>query len=99
MKTKAMDVLPILYSQLVCPACGARQLAHMTIATPEESFACSTCGACFVPGPYDCCVFCCFGTVPCPVAQAMPEIRPRKAARKKRRWQVVKPPFWGPASG
>jgi hypothetical protein len=97
MKTKEAAP-PILSSELVCSECGARQRMLMTATAPEESFACTTCGACFAPGPYDCCVFCCFGTVPCPVAQAMPEVRPAKRRHKARTdgRHVVKPPFPGP---
>ena len=33
-------------------------------------YDCATCGALLRPKPGDCCVFCSYGTVPCPSRQA-----------------------------
>lgn len=60
---------PVLASVLTCPACG-----HMTEETmPEDACVvvhdCAGCGARLRPRPGDCCVFCSYGSVPCPPVQ------------------------------
>ena len=59
----------ITTSELTCPHCGARHSETM----PEDAciyfFACSACGATLKPKPGDCCVFCSYGSVPCPPVQ------------------------------
>ena len=58
-----------LTSILTCPDCGAASAQTM----PEDAclwfFACPTCGAELRPLPGDCCVFCSYGSVPCPPVQ------------------------------
>jgi hypothetical protein len=59
---------PILESTLTCPECG-----HQSIETmPTNAFffhECVGCGVLLRPRPGDCCVFCSYGTVPCPPVQ------------------------------
>jgi len=61
---------PILESTLTCPACGHQA----TEAMPENAcvffYDCAGCGALLRPKQGDCCVFCSYGTVPCPPVQA-----------------------------
>ena len=56
-------------SVLTCPVCGASSAQTM----PEDAclwfFACPDCGAEWRPLPGDCCVFCSYGSVPCPPVQ------------------------------
>ena len=60
----------ILTSVITCPECGGRTEETM----PEDScmwfFECPHCKAVLRPKPGDCCVFCSYGTVPCPPIQA-----------------------------
>lgn len=62
-------IAPQLASELICPACGARHLETM----PEDAcvcfFECPSCGVMLRPKPGDCCVFCSYGSVPCPPIQ------------------------------
>ncbi|MGD8380354.1 MAG: GDCCVxC domain-containing (seleno)protein [Gammaproteobacteria bacterium] len=56
-------------SILTCPVCGYRQAEQM----PEDSctyyWSCPGCGTLLRPRKGDCCVFCSYGTVPCPPVQ------------------------------
>lgn len=61
-----------LESMLTCPACGhAEQLAMPTDAC-MFFHACEGCGTILRPKSGDCCVFCSYGSVPCPPIQADP---------------------------
>lgn len=57
-------------SVLTCPACGHAE----TLAMPTDAclffHECAGCHALLRPEPGDCCVFCSYGTVPCPPVQA-----------------------------
>ena len=58
-----------LKSVVTCPNCGTQSEEIM----PEDSFVymyeCSACKQISKPKKGDCCVFCSFGTVPCPPVQ------------------------------
>lgn len=56
-------------SRITCPLCG-----HSTVETmPTDAclffHECAGCGELLKPKPGDCCVFCSYGTVPCPPMQ------------------------------
>lgn len=59
----------ILDSDLTCPRCGHVTRARM----PEDAciffHECEGCGTLLRPKPGDCCVFCSYGSVPCPPVQ------------------------------
>jgi ribosomal protein L37AE/L43A len=61
---------PILDSVLTCPSCARTTLERM----PEDyclvRWTCPGCGAALKPKAGDCCVFCSYGSVPCPPVQA-----------------------------
>ena len=61
---------PVLRSTLTCPDCG--HSAEMQMPTDACLFFhdCAGCGAVLRPKAGDCCVFCSYGTVPCPPVQA-----------------------------
>jgi len=59
----------ILVSTLRCPRCGATRDETMPIYTCRIRYDCQTCGAVLRPKPGDCCVFCSYGTQPCPYEQ------------------------------
>ncbi|QGL92926.1 hypothetical protein FEO92_11275 [Stenotrophomonas maltophilia] len=58
-----------LESILTCPECGHRATETMPITACQFLYECTGCGAVLRPHQGDCCVFCSFGTVPCPPIQ------------------------------
>ncbi|MBE0453292.1 GDCCVxC domain-containing (seleno)protein [Roseovarius autotrophicus] len=59
-----------LDSDLTCPDCGSVERLTMPSDTCQWFHTCTACGALLRPKPGDCCVFCSYGTVPCPPVQA-----------------------------
>jgi hypothetical protein len=64
-----MGVEVELSSLLTCPACGHESLETMPETACQFFHECATCSAIASPKPGDCCVFCSYGTVPCPPIQ------------------------------
>jgi hypothetical protein len=60
---------PVLRSVLTCPHCGAVSEERMPMDACVYFFECNSCHAVLRPKPGHCCVFCSFGTVPCPPVQ------------------------------
>jgi hypothetical protein len=60
---------PILWSVLTCPSCGFRRAEHMPTDACLFFWDCPHCGARSRPQAGDCCVFCSYGTMPCPPVQ------------------------------
>lgn len=60
----------ILYSELTCPNCGRKTTEEMPTDACQFFYECNGCGQVLRPKQGDCCVFCSFGTVPCPPVQA-----------------------------
>ncbi|WP_101065403.1 GDCCVxC domain-containing (seleno)protein [Roseovarius salinarum] len=58
-----------LQSTLRCPKCGHRETLEMPTDCCRWFHACGGCGAILRPKPGDCCVFCSYGTHPCPPAR------------------------------
>jgi hypothetical protein len=63
-------------STLTCPHCGRQTTEVMPTDACQYFYDCPGCGALLRPRPGDCCVFCSYGTVPCPPVQ---EARGRSA--------------------
>jgi hypothetical protein len=61
---------PVLASVLTCPHCGHRSTESMPVDACIFFFDCPGCGAMLRPQPGHCCVFCSYGSVPCPPVQA-----------------------------
>ena len=59
----------VLESVLTCPRCGTAQREVMPADACQFFYDCKHCGALLRPRPGDCCVFCSFGSVPCPPKQ------------------------------
>ncbi|MDH5245738.1 MAG: hypothetical protein OEW98_04750 [Betaproteobacteria bacterium] len=59
-----------LQSTITCPQCGASSTETMPTDACQWFFECRACNALLRPRPGDCCVFCSYGTVPCPPRQA-----------------------------
>ncbi len=60
----------ILKSILTCPECGHAKAETMPTDACQWFYDCAACGALLNPKPGDCCVFCSYGTVPCPPIQS-----------------------------
>jgi hypothetical protein len=58
-----------LQSTITCPVCTHRQSEAMPTDACQYFYDCKGCGAVLRPHPGDCCVFCSFGSVPCPPVQ------------------------------
>ena len=56
-------------SVITCPACGHSQEEQMPTDACQYFYACGECREIIKPLPGDCCVYCSYGTVPCPPVQ------------------------------
>jgi hypothetical protein len=68
-KAKRHEADVTLKSVITCPTCGHRAEETMPTNACLFFYDCSACGAKLKPKPGDCCVFCSFGSVPCPPVQ------------------------------
>ena len=57
-------------SILTCPFCGRVEQEEMPLNACVFFYNCKGCGARLKPKSGDCCVFCSYGSVPCPPVQA-----------------------------
>ena len=60
----------LLVSVLTCPRCGFAKAETMPTDACLFFYDCESCGAQLKPEPGDCCVFCSYGSIPCPPIQA-----------------------------
>lgn len=58
-----------LSSTLTCPKCGHRETEAMPTDACQYFYDCKGCNVVLRPHAGDCCVFCSFGTIPCPPIQ------------------------------
>ena len=58
-----------LRSTITCPQCGHAESEVMPTDACQWFYDCKGCGAVLRPKQGDCCVFCSYGTVPCPSKQ------------------------------
>jgi hypothetical protein len=72
------EIAVIPDSTITCPACGAAKTETMPTDSCQYFYECAGCGELLRPKPGDCCVFCSYGSVPCPPIQAgeTPTCRP-----------------------
>lgn len=56
-------------STITCPKCGHQATEQMPTDACLFFYNCKGCGEGLKPLPGDCCVFCSYGTVPCPPIQ------------------------------
>jgi len=56
-------------STITCPHCGTRKTEEMPTDACLFFYDCEGCGELLKPHKGDCCVFCSFGSVPCPPIQ------------------------------
>lgn len=59
----------LLESTLTCPYCGARSVERMPTDACLFFWYCPACEMRVRPKTGDCCVFCSYGSVPCPPKQ------------------------------
>lgn len=60
----------VLESTLTCPRCGHVKTERMPEDACQWFYECEHCHALLRPKAGDCCVFCSYGSVPCPPVQA-----------------------------
>ncbi|MFA7394753.1 GDCCVxC domain-containing (seleno)protein [Denitratimonas sp. CY0512] len=58
-----------LQSMLTCPECRHQASEMMPTTACQFFYECPGCSTVLRPKPGDCCVFCSYGTVPCPPIQ------------------------------
>ena len=59
-----------LLSTITCPHCGHTATETMPTNACQYFYDCKGCYTVLQPRKGDCCVFCSYGTVPCPPVQA-----------------------------
>jgi hypothetical protein len=69
METKPTLLDVVLESTLTCPVCGHVKTETMPSKACQWFYECEACHTVLKPKPGDCCVFCSYGTVPCPPIQ------------------------------
>jgi hypothetical protein len=63
----------IMESTLTCPQCGHAKRHTMPTDACQWFYECQHCHAVLRPKPCDCCVYCSYGSVPCPPVQTRGE--------------------------
>lgn len=59
-----------LRSTITCPRCGHSAVETMPTDACQYLYECNRCGLQMKPKKGDCCVYCSYGSVPCPPIQA-----------------------------
>ncbi|MAZ90011.1 MAG: hypothetical protein CL693_20440 [Cellvibrionaceae bacterium] len=67
-----MTIQVILESELTCPECGFKKMETMPTDACKWFYECEQCHALLKPKPGDCCVYCSYGSIPCPPIQVSP---------------------------
>jgi hypothetical protein len=67
-----------LRSVLTCPECGRETEEEMPTNACQYFYRCAGCGIVLKPRAGDCCVFCSYGSVPCPPVQEASAIAARE---------------------
>ena len=70
-----MALSDLRYSEIECPVCHFRKVERMPDDRCLYLYVCNRCKALLRPTKGRCCVFCSFGSLPCPPSQsgAMPD--------------------------
>jgi len=64
-----MEKIVELKSTITCPSCGHQKEEEMPTDACQYFYDCENCKAVLKPVNKDCCVYCSYGTVPCPPIQ------------------------------
>ena len=59
----------ILVSEIKCPNCGHKKNEEMPTDACQFFYECENCKKTLKPNIGDCCVYCSFGSIPCPPIQ------------------------------
>ncbi|MCE1201276.1 MAG: hypothetical protein LWX09_04150 [Bacteroidia bacterium] len=70
MDTRCNQQETILQSEISCPYCGTKTMEIMPEDACQFFYECPGCLIILRPNQGDCCVFCSFGSVPCPPKQS-----------------------------
>ncbi|MDR4513161.1 GDCCVxC domain-containing (seleno)protein [Nitrosomonas sp.] len=70
---KMMNQGVILESEIKCPECGYKKVEKMPTEFCQWFYECEQCHTLLKPLAGDCCVFCSYGSVPCPPIQLSTE--------------------------
>jgi len=57
-------------SEITCPECGYRSIETMPVDACQHFYDCKGCGKLLRPLEGHCCVFCSYGSRPCPPVQS-----------------------------
>jgi len=58
-----------LKSEITCPNCGHKKVEDMPTNACQFFYECENCKKVLKPNEGDCCVYCSYGTIPCPPIQ------------------------------
>jgi hypothetical protein len=64
-----MVTQPVLTSRLTCPHCEYQEDLTMPVDACQFFHVCTNCGKLLKAAEGDCCVFCSYGSIPCPPVQ------------------------------
>jgi hypothetical protein len=70
MRSGGISVGMIMVSTITCPTCGHQAAEQMPTDACQFFYYCNGCSEQLKAKPGDCCVFCSYGSVPCPLIQA-----------------------------
>ena len=56
-------------SLITCPSCGFQKMEKMPTESCQFFYECENCKTILKPHKGDCCVFCSYGSIPCPPIQ------------------------------
>jgi hypothetical protein len=59
----------MIFESITCPHCGTAKSETMPIDTCQFFYTRTGCGTMLRPKASDCCVFCCYSSIPCPRIQ------------------------------
>ncbi|HHT9106724.1 MAG TPA: GDCCVxC domain-containing (seleno)protein [Candidatus Wujingus californicus] len=59
----------ILISTVICPDCGCQKEEKMPVDACQYFYKCEHCKSMLKPKKGHCCIFCSYGTIPCPSIQ------------------------------
>ena len=62
-----------LKSEITCPNCGYKKVEEMPTNACQFFYECEQCITVLKPIEGDCCIYCSYGTVPCPPIQGSKE--------------------------
>lgn len=75
-----------LESTITCPSCGHHRTMTMEVASCQILYICPSCDSMLRPKPGDCCVFCTYGSAPCPPIQRERPLHSVNREKEARLW-------------